>query len=179
MAFSPSSVTVSAPTSTVVPPAAPLLQAFGDPHLVNMHGERFDILKEGKFVLLRIPKGAIETALLNVAAETQRSGKACSDLYFKTLNVTGNWAEEAHPGGLRYFANKPSKAARRTWMRFRTVDLKVRWGRTGDGIEYLNLFVRHLDTAGYPVGGLLGDDDHKAIATRTADCKHIANLAQA
>merc|ERR1719382_628464 len=159
MAFSPSSVTVSAPTSTVVPPAAPLLQAVGDPHLVNMHGERFDIFKEGKFVLLRIPKGAIETALLNVAAEARRSGVACSDLCFKTLNVTGKWAEEIHQGGLHYFASRPSSMTSASWMHFRSVDLKVKWGHTGDGVEYLNVFVRHLRKAGYPVGGLLGEDD--------------------
>jgi hypothetical protein len=154
------------------------LQAVGDPHLVNMHGERFDIFQEGTHVLLLIPKGAVETAFLNVMAEAWRSGSACSDLYFKTVNVTGKWVEEIHEGGLQYFASRPSSDTSNPWMHFRSVDLKVRWGHTGDGIKYLNLFVRHLGKAGYPVGGLLGEDDHRAIATRTEGCLKSVSLMQ-
>merc|ERR1712037_876896 len=91
---------------------------------------------------------------------------------------TGKWAEEVRRGGLDFFASRPSKNTINPWMHFRSVDLKVRWGHTGDGIEYLNLFVRHLGKAGYPVGGLLGEDDHTAIATRTEHCKNIASLAR-
>jgi hypothetical protein len=160
-------------------PSAPTVKAFGDPHLVNVHGERFDIFQEGTHVLLLIPKGAFEKAFLNVVAEARRSGVACSDLYFKTLNVTGKWAEEIRKGGLQYFASRPSKATSETWMHFRSVDLKVRWGHTGDGIEYLNLFVRHLGMTGFQVGGLLGEDDHKEIATRTKGCKQTVSLVDA
>jgi hypothetical protein len=153
-------------------------KAVGDPHLVNMHGERFDVFQEGKHVLLLIPKDAVGKVLLSVMAEARGSGAACSDLYFKTLNVTGKWVEEVHQdhGGLQFFASSPSSDTSNTWMHFRSVDLKVRWGRTLDGIEYLNLFVRHLGSVGYRVGGLLGDDDHTEIATPTKGCKQIVSL---
>merc|ERR1711920_266284 len=103
--------TVAAAESLDTGPGAPpsTVKAFGDPHLVNIHGERFDIFREGAHVLLRIPKGAVgRKVFLNVVAEARRSGVACSDLYFKTLNVTGKWAEEIRSGGLHYFASRPS-----------------------------------------------------------------------
>jgi hypothetical protein len=168
----------SFPAGSTVTRVTGLVKAVGDPHLVNVHGERFDIFQEGTHVLLLIPKGAVETAFLNVMAEAWRSGSACSDLYFKTMNVTGKWVEEIHEGGLQYFASRPSSDTSNPWMHFRSVDLKVRWGHTGDGIKYLNLFVRHLGKAGYPVGGLLGEDDHRAIATRTEGCLKSVSLMQ-
>jgi hypothetical protein len=165
------------PAPPALPFTAPLTKATGDPHLVNIHGQRFDIFQEGMHVLLRIPKGAVSKVFLNVVAEARHSGAACSDLYFKALNVTGKWVEAVHHGSLQYFASMPGSEASKTWMQFGSVGLKVRWGHTGDGTEYLNLFVRNLGKAGYPVGGLLGEDDHVAIATPPERCKHSVILA--
>merc|ERR1719382_208783 len=39
------------------PPAAGGGSAVGDPHLENVHGERFDLMKPGKHVLINIPRG--------------------------------------------------------------------------------------------------------------------------
>ena len=45
------------------------------------------------------------------------------------------------------------------------------------GVKYLNLYVKHLGRAGFAVGGLLGEDDHKDAMTPPADCAHHVKLA--
>lgn len=159
--------------------AGPVLKAAGDPHLVNMFGQRFDIFQDGRHVLLQIPMGAVEgSSLFVVTADTQKSGGACSELYFRSLNVTGKWADEVQEGGYQFFADRPTKHVGTGWMRFRSIGLKVVWGRTSGGIEYLNVFARHLRAAGQPVGGLLGEDDHSGAATPNRWCKHLTALAE-
>ena len=74
--------------------------AVGDPHLQNVHGERFDLMKAGKHVLINIPRGmSAENALLRVQADARRLGGQCADMYFQELNVTGSWAEAKQAGG--------------------------------------------------------------------------------
>jgi hypothetical protein len=173
VAFDASSVDVSPPSTSHVVTAA----AVGDPHMANMRGERFDIMQAGAHVLVRIPRGAVaETSLLAAEAYAERSGLACTELYFKALNLTGKWADELNRGGFQFFANAPNTHSRAGWLHIKHVDVKVRWGRTGEGVEYLNLFFRHLGRAGFPVGGLLGEDDHSHAATPTPHCARTMSL---
>merc|ERR1719262_986429 len=84
-----------APTPTATPSPTPgAAAAIGDPHLQNVHGERFDLMKPGKHVLINIPRGvSAEKSLLRVQADARQLGAQCSDMYFQELNVTGSWAE--------------------------------------------------------------------------------------
>ena len=60
------------------------MAATGDPHLQNVHGERFDLMKPGKHVLINIPKEVLaEKALLRVQADARRMGDSCADMYLK------------------------------------------------------------------------------------------------
>merc|ERR1740121_1146425 len=88
------------------PPGSPMaagaggVAATGDPHLQNIHGERFDLMKPGKHVLINIPRGVIgEDALLRVQADARRLGGTCAEMYFQVVNVTGSWAEAKQAGG--------------------------------------------------------------------------------
>jgi len=150
--------------------------ATGDPHLQNVHGQRFDLMKPGKHVLINIPKGeSAADAMLRVVAEARRLG-GCSDMYFQELNVTGSWAEKQQAGGYHYSVSQPA-AEHPEWVAFYTVELKVVHGRTQSGFEYLNLYVKHLGRAGFAVGGLLGDDDHTDASTVPVACrKHAVAL---
>merc|ERR1719203_542711 len=54
LTFNPSSVTITPPTFTtqaLPPPAKNTVSAKGDPHLVNLYGQRFDLMKEGQHIL--------------------------------------------------------------------------------------------------------------------------------
>jgi hypothetical protein len=48
--------------------------ATGDPHLQNVHGERFDLMKPGKHLLIQIPRKSSENTLLRVDADAQSLG---------------------------------------------------------------------------------------------------------
>ncbi|CAK0790133.1 unnamed protein product [Prorocentrum cordatum] len=165
-------------------PAAPMpggaaggVAATGDPHLQNVHGERFDLMQAGKHVLINIPRGAsAEDALLRVQADARRLGGSCSDMYFQELNITGSWAEAKQVGGYHYGVRQ-SVWTSPQWVAIGRVELKVVNGRTESGILYLNVFVKHLGQSGFAVGGLLGEDDHKDAMTPPASCtKHIPLL---
>merc|ERR1719188_1444763 len=79
-------------------------RATGDPHLQNILGQRFDIMNPGRYSLLQIPRGASDSdTLLHVQADVNHEGDACSDMYFKTLNITGEWACAA--GGYTFVAD--------------------------------------------------------------------------
>ena len=149
--------------------------ATGDPHLQNLHGERFDLTKPGKFVLIHIPRGQpVENALLVVKADAKQLGGQCTDMYFVELNVTGAWADAAQAGGLHFDVDGTPRGEA-SWTKLGPVELKVARGRTAEGTGYLNFYVKHLGRAGFPVGGLLGEDDHEYVRTPPAGClKHVS-----
>jgi len=151
--------------------------AVGDPHLQNIHGERFDLMKEGRHVLINIPRGqGAEQAMLRVQADARRLGGQCADMYFQELNVTGSWAEAKQAGGYHYSVSQ-SDLETPGWAAFGKVELKVVQGRTDSGLRYLNVYVKHLARAGFAVGGLLGEDDHEDVITPPETCAQKLSLA--
>jgi len=150
--------------------------AVGDPHLQNIHGQRFDLLKPGRHVLIHIPRWEpAQSTLLRVEAEANRLGEQCSDMYFQRLNVTGAWAEAKRPGGYHYESQSAVDEAPE-WIRLGRLGLKVAHGRTQQGTLYLNFYVKHLGRAGHAVGGLLGEDDHSDVETPPEACAHRLSL---
>ncbi|CAK0834071.1 unnamed protein product [Prorocentrum cordatum] len=163
---------------TPIPTAPPQVSAFGDPHLTNVYGERFDLMRQGKVLLINIPRGKpVEDALLVAEADVRRMGAQCADMYFQRLNITGAWADEAHAGGLTFDA-KTAHEAGAGWTKFGPLELKVVRGRTDQGVPYLNFYAKHLGKAGFAVGGLLGEDDHTEAATPAAECGKQLSLAR-
>merc|ERR1719291_1176959 len=172
----PTPAPTDAPTTTTTPGGA---LAVGDPHLQNLRGERFDLMKTGKHVLINIPRGmSAETCLLRVQADAVRMGGHCADMYFQDVNVTGSWAEAKQAGGLHYSVSQQDVKTP-GWTAFGKVELKVVHGHTHGGLLYLNLYVKHLSRAGHAVGGLLGEDDHEEVSTPAASCAHHVALVVA
>ena len=134
-------------------------------------------MKSGQHVLINIPRGmSAEDALLRVQADARRLGGECADMYFQALNVTGSWAEAKQAGGYRYGVSQ-SAVETPQWVAFGTVQLKVVHGHTDSGFQYLNVYVKHLGRAGFAVGGLLGEDDHKDVMIPPAACEKRTELA--
>jgi hypothetical protein len=159
---------------TACDPDAPLptgpASATGDPHLQNIHGERFDLMKPGKHVLINIPRGkGADSAMLRVQADAVRLGKNCGDLYFQQLNVTGSWAEAKQAGGYHYSVSQRDAPSSK-WVAFGKVSLKVVIAHTDRYVQYLNVYVKHLGQSGFAVGGLLGEDDHEEASTPPEAC---------
>jgi len=151
------------------------VSATGDPHMQNILGQRFDLMQPGKHTLLQIPRVASDSdVLLRVMADAEHEGGACADMYFKALNITGEWVSAHQKGGYMYTADAPQTVA--SWRTFGKVEVKVAWGRTLGGVEYLNFLVRNLKRVGHDIGGLLGMDDYRQAAKPTAVCDSIEQL---
>jgi len=149
--------------------ASSSVSAVGDPHMQNILGQRFDLAQPGEHTLLEIPRGASAShALLRVTADAKHEGGACSDMYFKALNITGLWVSAQQKDGYMYTAGAPQPVV--GWRRFGKVEVKIAWGHTLGGVEYLNFMVRHLTRVGQDVGGLLGMDDYTQAAKRDPSC---------
>ncbi|CAK0909848.1 unnamed protein product [Prorocentrum cordatum] len=153
--------------------------AIGDPHMRNMFGQSFDIARTGEHVLINIPqKCGPDDILLRVGAEVRsdRHAHCATDMYIKALNITGAWANKQQTNGFRYLASHRDQ--HQPWRWFGKVELKVAWGRTRDGEDYLNFYVRHLSTVGHAVGGILGIDDHSEASSPDERCKRSLTLAE-
>lgn len=150
--------------------------AVGDPHLQNLHGERFDLMRPGEHVLVHIPRReSPENTLLHVHALAQTVGGLCADTYFTRINVTGKWPSALRPGGFIFRADDPDSGAESKWMSLHGLSdglqIKVAHGHTQQGVRYLNFYIKHLDRVGFPVGGLLGEDDHEEASTPPRACE--------
>jgi len=163
----------AAGTSASSPAANTDASAVGDPHMQNILGQRFDLVQPGKHTLLQIPRGVSDSddLLLRVMADAEHEGSACADMYFKALNITGEWVSAHQKGGYMYTADAPQPVA--SWRTFGKVEVKVAWGRTLGGVEYLNFLVRHLKRVGRDIGGLLGMDDYTQAAKRDPLCNSV------
>jgi hypothetical protein len=138
--------------------------------LQNVYGERFDLMRPGKHILIHIPRAQpVENAVLRVEADAVQLGAKCADMYFQELNITGAWAEAKQTGGFHFHARYDGKETPK-WNQFGKVDVKVAHGHTQEGTRYLNFYVKHLAHAGFAVGGLLGEDDHTQAATPSGAC---------
>jgi hypothetical protein len=147
--------------------------------LTNVHGERFDLMQQGKHLLIKIPRKREETTLLRVDAVAERLGGQCADIYFQEVNITGKWADAKQTGGFRYHAGEglgDKHAKRAHWIRLGPVQLKVAHGRTHKGVKYLNFYVKNLGHAGHSIGGLLGEDDHTKAEKLPEACLHLMAL---
>jgi len=169
--FYPTAYPTAFPTSSPTAiPTSGSAAAVGDPHLQNVHGERFDLMQPGRHVLINIPRGmSAEGALLRVQTDARRLGGHCADMYFQHVNVTGKWAEANQVGGYEYSVSQKSIETPQ-WVAFGPVQLKVVHGHTDAGLVYLNVYVKHLRRAGLAVGGLLGEDDHQDVSTPPHAC---------
>jgi hypothetical protein len=126
--------------------------------------------------MLLVPQGVNpQKSLLQVVAHAEQHGGTCADMYVRTLTITGRWADRKHPhlhaGGVQYYAwaRDPRLSG---WRQYGAVGLKVVWGHTATGVQYLNLLVRNLGHVGYPIGGLLGGGDHSQAAAPSGGCRH-------
>eukprot|EP00959_Pyramimonas_sp_CCMP1952_P137331 2874039-Pyramimonas_sp.AAC.1 len=90
-------------------------------------------------------------------------------MYFQELNITGTWVDAKRTDGLHFHAQDVGETTPK-WERVGKIDVKVAHGRTQQGTQYLNFYVRHLGRVGFAVGGLLGEDDHTEAATPSGAC---------
>jgi len=78
---------------TTPPTPAPTVSAGGDPHLVNLNGEHFDVNHGGEFTLLRIPQNTMKPAEVELKAFVlPEHGKPCTT-YITEVELSGGWLD--------------------------------------------------------------------------------------
>ncbi|CAK0829690.1 unnamed protein product [Prorocentrum cordatum] len=83
------------PPVSPLPTPSPTVVARGDPHLVNLQGEHFDINHGGEFDLLRIPQAAGLPAELALRATVRpEHGRPCTT-YITEVELGGSWLGSA------------------------------------------------------------------------------------
>jgi len=134
----------------------------GDPHMVNLRGERFDVHRSGHHTLLEIPQGALpgNVSLKVVAYVVHRP--SCQAEYIKALNFTGKYVQEAtRKSMIKIKADDTSRAPK--WneaLHLGPIFMKVMGRATKKGYRYLNVQAKNLTGLQVPIGGILGMDDH-------------------
>jgi hypothetical protein len=94
----PSVTPTGAPTGT--PTAGKIT---GDPHVTNVEGQRFNLVRVGVHELLRLPRhsqGAGREALLKVSGSIE-SERSCEEPFVKQLDLSGLWLWQSGPLVLR------------------------------------------------------------------------------
>jgi len=106
---------------------APTVGARGDPHLVNLQGEHFDINHEGNFMLLRIPQAAERPAEFSFEATIlPDDGKPCTT-YITQVELSGAWLGNTSVGIRSYRRSKSFAPDAFLGVQLREGDSKSRW----------------------------------------------------
>jgi len=89
------------------PTPAPTVGAKGDPHLVNLQGEHFDINHGGDFTLLRIPQEPARAVEVQLQATIQPEFKKPCTTYITRVEVSGSWLGNASVQVRSYLRSRP------------------------------------------------------------------------
>ncbi|CAK0846594.1 unnamed protein product [Prorocentrum cordatum] len=90
--FGSAGLCIPGPAGAPLPTPAPTISARGDPHLVNLNGEHFDVNHGGEFTLLQIPQTTRPPLLELKASIGPEFGKPCTT-YITELELSGLWLD--------------------------------------------------------------------------------------
>jgi len=173
----------------------------GDPHIVNIRGEKFDIWRLGTVQLLRLPETDNHhpqfrfTANVSSEHDTQ-SDSGCAARYMTSMRFSGSWfgnqevyirlvagemrvhvgdksliTLEKVPIGKSLSVFRPSEALVTVSVGDATINVMPD-NAVFKPHFYLNTEVRNLSSLGLKIGGILGNDDHTEVAQKPASCEN-------
>lgn len=79
-------------TKSPTPKLSDMPKAFNDPKVVNMAGEKFEILQSGTFTMLQVVQGAEQK--LQILATIDRAGSRCGATYIQNVSLHGAWVSD-------------------------------------------------------------------------------------
>jgi len=170
--------------------------ASGDPHVMNIRGEQFDIKRVGVHKLIQIPRIAPSTddVEVRVDVDVQPRHDVCGELYIQRVHVSGNKLEDSKMlnfslgtgllGSELLLNGMPVVEANISGLEATSSgqSLKLRVGgtmsqistaRAGCCYHYINYKVSLSKTelSNQDIGGLLGKDAHLEAATKPWQCR--------
>ena len=190
------------PTPLQTAPSKP--SASGDPHLVNLRGERFDIYKLGQLEFLRVPYQSKKdqanfTAVATIQDVAGSTSRCKESRYITSVLFSGAWLR-SRPlevsidrgqmnvllGGVQV---KPSlqplpigdmvqlHMPDETLLHVKIGEANIVVSRDIQPVHFfLNVQATSLGKLGYRIGGLLGEDDHAHVSTPPAECRNLMML---
>jgi hypothetical protein len=190
------------PTPGPTPSPTDVSGGHGDPHMVNVNGERFNLWRLGAVELLRIPRNSHNHPQIRFTANVSsehgaQADSRCSARYMTSMRFSGSWfgnqevyirlvAGEMHVHvGKRSLSqlekvqieknlivSRPSESLVTVLAGDATINVMH-----DDAVFkphfYLNADVRNLGSLGLKIGGVLGLDDHTAVAQKPASCEQF------
>jgi hypothetical protein len=194
-----SSTTTTTPDLDITPSptASSTATAVGDPHMINVKGEKFDLVRSGRMQLLRVPLEAVaEKANLTVDAmivDMAGSIDGCTTApYIQTVTFGGRWlggrslTVSSKAGKMQVLLDGmwPMVSAqpvaigsvKLAYVHPNAMELQVGDAsiRVSHGVQmfhfFLNMQAGSLSSLGYTLGGLLGGDDHRPFSTLASEC---------
>jgi len=174
----------------------------GDPHMVNIKGERFNLWRLGAVELLRIPRNSHNHPQIRFTANVSsehgaQADSRCSARYMTSMRFRGSWfgTEEVYivliAGEMRvHVGNKSLSQLEKVHIAKNLIVSRPSESLVtvvaGDATInvmhddavfkphfYLNADVRNLASLGLEIGGVLGLDEHTAVAQKPASCEQF------
>jgi len=137
------------------PTPAPTVSAVGDPHLVNLQGEHFDVNHGGEFTLLRIPQAASMPAEIELIATIRpEHGKPCTT-YITEVELSGTSLGGRVVQVRSYLAGAGGEASRFLGLRVMSAAARasaaddVPWVRLEDWTDMPYLLAKPQDKGGF------------------------------
>jgi hypothetical protein len=116
-------MTTTVPLTT----ARPSLEVTGDPHVMNLDGVRFNLIRTGTHELLRLPRETVSGGgppqLLQVLGRVEAE-RDCADAYLKELLISGTWLQEAGSLSFRTTGNE-SESDGAMWLKVHGSNISV------------------------------------------------------
>jgi len=189
------------PTPGPTPSPTDVSGGHGDPHMVNVNGEIFDIWRLGAVELLRIPRNSHNHPQIRFTANVSsdhgtQSDIRCTARYMTSMRFSGSWFgnQEVYitlvAGEMRVHVGKKSLSP----LEKVQIEKSLVVSRPSESLVtvlagdatinvmhddavfkphfYLNADVRNLASLGLKIGGVLGLDDHTDVARKPASCEH-------
>jgi hypothetical protein len=165
--------------------------------MINVKGEKFDLVRSGRMQLLRVPLEAVaEKANLTVDAmivDMAGSIDGCTTApYIQTVTFGGRWlggrslTVSSKAGKMQVLLDGmwPMVSAqpvaigsvKLAYVHPNAMELQVGDAsiRVSHGVQmfhfFLNMQAGSLSSLGYTLGGLLGGDDHRPFSTLASEC---------
>lgn len=181
----------------------PKVSGSGDPHMVNILGEQFNLWRLGEVELLKIPRHAAKPLLhmvVNVSDAGHYTNNDCVEApYMTAMNLSLHGDElgiSMVDDKMKVFLNgvplAPSFTPVKLGKRWREFDgfsvvvpsdyhVKVDVGKASiDVIQprhpqhfFLNMAASGLESLGLEVGGVLGKDSHTEVSVKPAHCGQL------
>jgi len=181
--------------STSAPPAVRSVadpSVLGDPHVWNVKGDKFDMVRPGPVEMLRLPKHALTNEANFTLEAVLTPIKRCGQTVITEFSISGSSVDALHVmatkdgaviraadgqtaksvlRNMEYSVDSTLHQKSQLLIKPYNIVLKF-WVTMQGGLPAFDLHTRGVANLGSDVGGMLGYDDHTDVTKMPAECAH-------